>query len=141
MISVLLPRKRNFDTHHAADSPKAALIGTTIAATVSVSAIAARASGIPECAQVAAETFARGFDSDDDQRGKEKQAEEPDREGDQRQPGKRRLGGSGRLGANGGRGVRHDPRLRRVQPCARLMTNNMTKDSASMIAAIAVAPA
>jgi hypothetical protein len=45
--SAPLPQKRNFDTHHAADSPKAALIGTTIAAATNVSAIAARASGSP----------------------------------------------------------------------------------------------
>ena len=93
VTSAPLPRKRNFDTHQAAESPKAALIGTTIAATINVSAIAARASGSAERAQVTAETFARGFDSDHDQRSKHKQAKEPDGEGDQARAGKGRLRG------------------------------------------------
>ena len=71
-------------THHAAATPKTRLSGTAMAATSSVSRIAACELRIGEGREVVVDALAEGLDEDEDQRQDEHQQHEDDGDADQR---------------------------------------------------------
>ena len=140
----------NLAIAQAAATPKTRLSGTAMAATSSVSRMAASVSRLVQGEQELASTLAERLDEDRSKRQHEEQRQEDQRDGDQRTLGERAFRRR-RRSAIAGRSRDRRPCRRSVmrhshtscgsRPGSRLMTNSMAKEIISMIAAIAVAPA
>ena len=85
VTSALLPGNWNLAIAQAAHTPNTMLIGTAIAAIVSVSRIAERASGSASAIDIGAEALAERFGRDDRERRDEKETQEGERQRDQPQ--------------------------------------------------------
>ena len=141
-----MPLNSNLAIAQAAARPKTRLSGTAIAATSSVSRIAASASGSPKRREIGAEPVAERLDEDDDQRQQQEEREEGDGDADQHDARAERLRWSTRRGgvtAGAEAMAASDmaeppaaPGLEQVDDEQHARTR-----STSMIVAIAVAPA
>ena len=88
-----MPRKSNLAIAQAAAMPKTALSGTAIAATMSVSRIADRASGLPSAATAAPTPSASASAKTADERREQDDREQREHDADEQRPNPGGLGG------------------------------------------------
>ena len=139
VISRLLPRNSNLAIAQAAARPKTRLSGTAIAATSSVSRIAASASGSVSAGEIGAEALGAAPRRRRRQRQQQEQAEERERGRDQ--DGQRTSGGSSavatRLACAAADGEHqlhppHQPCAPRAQRCSRLIASSSRNEATSI---------
>ena len=96
VVRKALPLNSNLAIAQAAATPKTRLQGTAMAATVSVSLIAANVSGSSSAKQEFTRALAEGFDEHDDQRQDQEKSQENQGNSDQNRLGRGRFGGRAR---------------------------------------------
>jgi len=151
VMRMLLPRNSNLAIHHAAVMPKTVFNGTTMAAVVSVSRMAARVSGSAKLEKYATHPFEMAVAST---AASGAASSAPRKVSDtviniQRTRVARRLVCPGREARSAATSADEDPpahyrdTIMRLRPhtCSRLMASSMTKEIASITQPSAAAPA
>ena len=145
MISRLLPWNSNFAIAQAAATPKSRFSGTAIAATRSVSRIAASASGSVMPREIGAEPLAQRLDEHGEQRQQQEGAEEGERGGDQERADRGAVHGHHAHRVQAGRSehrkVSGQALRERAQRCNRLIASSSRNETASITVPTTVAPA
>ena len=139
-----MPANSNLAIAQEAASPNTRLAGTAMAATSSVSLMAADSIGLGDRGEIGAEPRAQRLDEHRGERQEQEHDEEHDGDADQDTADERPLGGDGLGRAAGDKkrrdgGVGHWPNLCRLQACTRWTNSRMAKEISSIAVPMAAA--